>query len=197
MRTDLPRSRYRSGKISGKAHDRYLTWTISANNFDGYDEVADAYTATITTKTGNKTQSDTLAISRSNAGGVVVIGSADSGDTLFQHNWKAEPWKSISSKFDGTLSFGSELDEACPGTVTLAFKKNAGTVTTKGVFGSYSASGAATLTPISLPDGNGEFVGYVQVFFPKKADKGFNGYGIRLPVKWNGSSFELAEASGL
>ena len=181
-----------AGKISGKAQDIDLALTISANNFDSYDKVADVYTATITTKIGNRTQSDTLAISRGNAGGVVVIGNADSGDTLFQHNWKAEPWKSISAKFNGTLSFGSEQDATCPGIVTLAFKKNAGTVTTKGVFGSYSASGSATLTPITLPDDNGEFICYVQVFFPQKTDKGFYGYGIRLPVKWNGTNFEFA-----
>ena len=187
-----------AGKISGKVQDKAaLSWTFSANNFDGYDEVTDVYTATIAAKIGNKTQTDSLTISRGDAGGLVVIGNADPVDRLFQHNWKAEPWKSISSKFDGTLSFDSELDEACPGTVTLAFKKNAGTVTTKGVFGSYSASGAATLTPISMPDDNGEFICYVQVFFPQKADKGFKGYGVRLPVKWNGSNFEFAEDYGL
>ena len=50
----------------------------------------------------------------------------------------------------------------------------------------------ATLTPIALPDDNDEFLGYVHVYFPPKADKGFKGYGIRLPVKWNGSNFEFA-----
>jgi hypothetical protein len=75
--------------------------------------------------------------------------------------------------------------------VTLTFKKGGGTVTTKGVFGGYSASGSATLTPISTPDDNGEFLGHVQVYFPPKADKGFAGYGIRLKVKWTGSGFEL------
>ena len=181
-----------AGKISGKTLDGNLTWTLTANNFDDYDEAKELYTATIAAKGGTTTLTDRLTISRGDAGGIVAIGETfDAGD-LYQYNWKAEPWKTISAKFGGMLSFGSELDKACPGTVTLTFKKGAGTVTTKGVFGQYSASGSATLTPIALPDDNDEFLGYVHVYFPPKADKGFKGYGIRLPVKWNGSNFEFA-----
>ena len=187
-----------AGKISGKVLDGNLTWTLAAGCFDDYDEAKGLYTATLTAKSGTATLTDRLAISRGAAGGVAAIGGQSDAEILYQYDWKSEPWKSISTKFGGQLSFGSELDNACPGTVTLSFKKGAGTVATKGVFGQYSASGSATLTPVALPDGNGEFLCHVQVYFPPKTGNGFNGYGIRLPVKWNGSNFEFAgEADGL
>ena len=71
---------------------------------------------------------------------------------VVQYNWQAEPWKSIAANFGGAITFGKDIDEQCPGTVTLAFKKNSGTVSIKGQFGTYKATASANLTPVALSE---------------------------------------------
>ena len=187
-----------SGKISGKILYGGLTWTLAGTYFDDYDEASGQYLATITRKSGQTTLTEKLYVFKEvDDAGNVVGGSAMVGeapDTIAeatQYNWKADPWKTISAKFGGTLGFGKDLDEACPGTVTLTFKKGAGTVAIKGEFGSYKPTASANLTPVSLPDANNVFYAYLQVYFPAAANKGFGGYHIRVPLTWNGTTFVL------
>ena len=75
--------------------------------------------------------------------------------------------------------------------MTLAFKKNSGTVSIQGQFGTYKATASANLTPITLPGEKNRFFSYLQVYFPPNAQKGFAGYGIRLPLTWTGSAFVI------
>ena len=149
------------------------------------------YTATIIGKSGQATFTEKLTLFKNeDVGGFAMVGESPATVAeVVQYNWKAEPWKSISANFGGALSFGKDIDEACPGTVTLTFKKNTGAVAIQGQFGSYKATASANLTPITLPGAKNKFVSYLQVYFPPATSKGFAGYGIRLPLTWNGNAF--------
>ena len=182
-----------TGKISGKSIYGGLTWTLAAANFDEYDDYANRYTATITGKSGQATFTEKLTLFKNeDVGGFAMVGESPATVAeVVQYNWKAEPWKSIAANFGGAITFGKDVDEACHGTVTLAFKKNSGTVAIQGQFGSYKATASANLTPITLPGEKNRFFSYLQVYFPPNAQKGFAGYGIRLPLTWTGSAFVI------
>ncbi len=182
-----------TGKISGKSIYGGLTWTLTGAYFDEYDDYANRYTATITGKSGQATFTEKLTLFKNeDVGGFAMVGESPATVAeVVQYNWKAEPWKSISANFGGALSFGKDVDEACPGTVKLTFKKNTGAVAIQGQFGSYKATASANLTPITLPGEKNRFFSYLQVYFPPNAQKGFAGYGICLPLTWTGSAFVI------
>ena len=79
---------------------------------------------------------------------------------------------------------------------TLTFKAD-GSVKTKGVFTnssgwSYTATGSSTLVPLAMPDENGSFRAFVNVYFPRNEKKNFNsGYFETVYLFWDGTAKEF------
>ena len=169
-----------AGKISGKHLEDGLTWTLSAPYFDECD--GDGYLATVTAKSGKIENTMTLEIGEDEA---VLEEDETPVASLYQTDWKSEPWKTIAKPFNGKTL---KLDD-----ITLKFSSS-GTVTATGAFVTgvdakgkdviYSASCAATL----IPQGGDYYCIYI--YFPPKAGK-FAGYSERINLSWDGAAFAV------
>ena len=194
-----------SGKISGKYLVGGQTWTLSAANFYELDESTPLYAAELLAKSGSDTATFTLEIGVSDTmEGYGVAEIRDEDETvlgnLYQTDWKADPWKNIASAFAKLPAYEYPAMDygGNPGKVTLKFASS-GAITAKGVFAvgkgangdiTYTASGSATLIPVSLPDeATGAFDAKAYIYFPPKSGK-FAGYSQVIDLRWNGTSFQ-------
>ncbi len=167
----------KTGKISGKWLEGGRTWTLAANGFDRWDTTEQIYTATLVGTSGKQTITNEVAFGAGIFGGVAV---ADGLFTVYQNNWKNEPWKTLGKGLANTVyAYETETADGNAGNVTLKLQANGNiTVAAKFVTGVnartekdvvYSASGSAVL----CPQENGNCVAFV--YLPPKAGK-FGGY---------------------
>lgn len=186
-----------SGKISGKYMADGETWSFAASYFDDYDSDAGTYTATVSGKKGKETFTETLTIREPNnpmgekvakLSGDTTIGDLD----LYQTFWKFDAWKAAGKAINKKATAYTPVAWADNDTVFLTFSAD-GSVKTTGTFGSYKASGSATLIPMEMPaDGKaGAFEAWVYVYFPPNEKKGFPGYFENIHLWWDGTAFGI------
>lgn len=201
-----------NGKISGKYLSEGKTWTLSAAHFDLYDEAEDEYVATLTAKSGKEERSERIVLSEDDVGGE-ILATGDLGMLIFiQTNWKAEQWKNIGKVIANKEFVLEGTEDGLPNDadkMTLKFAAT-GAVSVKGVFDmgldarnrpvTYSATGSATLIPLSEPEAEVEekpdelsFYCGVFVYLPPKAGK-FDGFATFIRLKWTGAEFIPAPA---
>ena len=201
-----------NGKISGKYLSEGKTWTLSAAHFDLYDEAKEEYVATLTAKSGKEERSERIVLSEDDVGGE-ILATGDLGMLIFiQTNWKAEQWKNIGKVIANKEFVLEGTEDGLPNDadkMTLKFAAT-GAVSVKGVFDmgldarnrpvTYSATGSATLIPLSEPEAEVEekpdelsFDCGVFVYLPPKAGK-FDGFATFIRLKWTGAEFIPAPA---
>ena len=181
-----------NGKISGKflSADGSVC-ALSAPYFDDYDEKDCRYRASVTCKDGkNDWDEGELTVSDKPMGEPAATMTGGIGDmTLYKTFWKSEGWKDVGKEIDKAVFEYDEGDSAGNiGSLALTFKAD-GSVKTKGVFknkagDSYTANGSSTLVLLELPDGNGSFRAFVNVYFPPK--KNFVRYFETMYLRWDG-----------
>ncbi len=194
-----------TGKISGKYLSDGQTWTLSAANFYDFDELTPLYSAELVAKSGSATETLTLEIGDNDK--MEGYGEAEIRDAseavlgqIYQTNWKVDPWKNVAKPFAGAAPYAYAAKDADGnnGEVTLKFASS-GAITAKGVFVTgkdskgndvkYTASGSATLIPVSMPDNvTSAFDAKACIYFPPKAGK-FAGYASMISLKWDGAKF--------
>jgi hypothetical protein len=188
-----------TGKISGKYLADGLTWTLSAPYFDSFDDGTKMYTATLEAKCGKDVVPLFLSAWR-DARGIdnarVADGDGNEIATLYKDaDWKTgiSPWKSIAKDFAAApeITYAATDSVAGPGFVTLKFSNN-GSVTVKGEFSGYKASGSAPLLPTCLiwefMNHDATSTAVVYVYLPPKAGK-FAGHVKAVQLQWDGLRF--------
>ena len=190
-----------NGKISGKFFSIDGTvWTLSAPHFYACDSDDGEYHASVTCKSGKTERLEELTIREpKNPIGEAVVkmdGDLDKMD-LYQTFWKNEVWKDGGKAIDKAVFEYDEGDSSgSASSFTLTFKAD-GSVKTKGVFTnssgwSYTATGSSTLVPLAMPDENGSFRAFVNVYFPRNEKKNFNsGYFETVYLFWDGTEKEF------
>ena len=183
-----------NGKISGKYLADGLTWTVSAANFDSYEEEAEEYVATVTMKSGKLSEEHSLVVKAGDTQGEAVISDGETVIAeLVKTDWKAASWKAAAQPFSKAPVLEYEAQDAAgnPGKVTLKFASS-GAVTTKGAFAT-AVSGTATLIPVTEIDAEtGDFNCIVVVYFPPKTGK-FDGYVESVLLRWNKAAGKFEE----
>ena len=190
-----------NGKISGRFSSANGTvWTLSAPYFYACDSDDGEYHASVTCKSGKTERLQELTISEpENPIGDAVVkmdGDLDKME-LYQTFWKNEAWKDGGKAIDKAVFEYGEGDYSGNESIfTFTFKAD-GSVKTKGVFRnssgwSYTATGSSTLVPLAMPDGNGSFQAFVNVYFPRNEKKNFNsGYFKTVYLFWDGTTKEF------
>ncbi len=189
-----------NGKISGRFSSvNGAVWTLSAPHFYACDSDDGEYHASVTCKSGNTEWLQELTIGEpANPIGDVVVkmdGDLDKME-LYQTFWKDEAWKAGGKAIDKAVFEYGEGDYSNERIFTFTFKAD-GSVKTKGVFRnssgwSYTATGSSTLVPLAMPDGDGSFPAFVNVYFPPNGKKDFNsGYFETVNLYWDGTTKEF------
>ena len=190
-----------NGKISGKFSSANGTvWTLSAPYFYACDSDDGEYHASVTCKSGKTERLEELTIGEpANPIGDAVVkmdGDLDKME-LYQTFWKNEAWKAGGKAIDkAVFEYGKGDYSGNESIFTFTFKAD-GSVKTKGVFRnssgwSYTATGSSTLVPLVMPDENGSFRAFVNVYFPPNAKKDFNsGYFETVYLYWDGTAKEF------
>ena len=189
-----------NGKISGKfSSANGAVWTLSAPHFYACDSDDGEYHASVTCKSGKTEWLQELTISEpANPIGDAVVkmdGDLDKME-LYQTFWKYEAWKAGGKAIDKAVFEYGEGDSGNERIFTFTFKAD-GSVKTKGVFRdssgwSYTATGSSTLVPLAMPDGDGSFPAFVNVYFPPNGNKDFNsGYFETVYLYWDGTAKEF------
>jgi len=191
-----------NGKISGRFSSANGTvWTLSAPYFYACDSDDGEYHASVTCKSGKTERLQELTISEpENPIGDAVVkmdGDLDKME-LYQTFWKNEAWKDVGKVIDkAVFEYGEGDSSGNESIFTFTFKAD-GSVKTKGVFRnssgwSYTATGSSTLVPLAMPDGNGSFQAFVNVYFPRNEKKNFNsGYFKTVYLYWDGTTKEFS-----